>query len=261
MRLWYNGCMTTPFPGMDPWLERPGLWIEVHTGLISAIQRALTPLVRPRYRVAVERRVYLAVLPPQLLGVPDLSLIDSGDPRPVAVTAGRPAAVPLLVRLPQPEEVVERYLTIREVGTGEVVTVIELLSPTNKLPAVGREQYERKRLDILAGRANLVEIDLLRDGEPMPMQTPVRSDYRIVVSRAEYRPNADAWLVSVREPLPAVPVPLRPEDPEPLLPLNDVLHSLYDEAGYDLAIDYTAEPEPPLSPADAAWAGALLDRR
>lgn len=244
---------------MDPYLERPGLWIEVHTGLISAIQRALTPLVRPRYRVAIERRVYLAVLPPALLGIPDVSILDSHAPYALA---GRPAAAghPLLVQLPQPEEVIERYLTIQETATAEVVTFIELLSPTNKVAPAGREQYERKRQEILTSRTNLVEIDLLRIGEPLPMQAAASSDYRVIVSRADYRPNTDAYLFSVRDPLPDVPIPLRPNDPEPLLPLNDALHTLYDEAGFDLAIDYTAPPEPPLSPVDAEWAKMLLNR-
>lgn len=258
--------MSTPFPGMDPYLERPGLWSEVHTGLISAIQRYLTPVLRPRYRIAVERHTYLAVLPPHLLGRPDMSLVQTSDfPRyrssMVATATADVAISPQIVQLPMPEEIIERYLAILDVVTAKVITVIELLSPTNKLSRSAREQYERKRLDILSSRTNLMEIDLLRDGEPMEFLRPGRneqSDYRIIVSRAEERPNADAYLFTVRDQIPDVPMPLRPKETEPLLPLNQILHMLYDEAGYDLAIDYSQAPEPPLSSEMATWAKILF---
>jgi len=251
---------------MDPYLERPGLWTEVHTGLISAIQRYLTPVLRPRYRIAVERHTYLAVLPPHLLGRPDISLVQASDvPRfrsSMAATAMANAAIsPQVVQLPMPEEVIERYLVILDVVTAEVITVMELLSPTNKLSKSAREQYERKRLDILSSRTNLVEIDLLGDGEPIEFLGPGRgeqSDYRIIVSRAEERPNADAYLFTVRDRIPDVPMPLRPKETEPLLPLNQVLHTLYDEAGYDLAVDYSQAPEPPLSSEADTWAKTLF---
>lgn len=254
--------MPTPFPGMDPYLERPGLWGEVHTGLISALQRFLTPLLRPHYRVAVERRTYLALLPPELAGIPDMSLAlsDTGVTGPgVAVTAA--GTMPRIVQLPVPEEVVERYLAVKDLGTGEVVTVVELLSPANKLTGEGRKQYEEKRLKVLASLTNLVEIDLLRAGQPMTIMGDGdigQSHYRIIVSRAEYRPNADAYLFSVREPIPDFPLPLRPHEDEPLVLLNQVLHTLYDEAGYDLAVDYTQPPIPPLREEDAVWARELV---
>ncbi len=46
--------MPTPFPGMDPYLERRGLWEEVHTGLIAAMQQLLNPLLQPRYRAGFD---------------------------------------------------------------------------------------------------------------------------------------------------------------------------------------------------------------
>lgn len=254
--------MPTPFPGMDPYLERPGLWSEVHTGLIAALQRFLTPLLRPRYRVAVERRTYIALLPPELAGIPDMSVAlsdtESTSPGRSVTALG---TMPRIVQLPMPEEVVERYLAVKDVGTGEVVTVIELLSPTNKLTGEGRKQYEEKRLKVLASLTNLVEVDLLRAGQPMTIigdGDTIQSDYRIIVSRAEYRPNADAYLFSVREPIPDFPLPLRPHEDEPLVLLNQVLHTLYDEAGYDMAVDYSEPPVPPLQDEDAEWARELI---
>jgi hypothetical protein len=237
--------MPTPFPGMDPYLEQRGVWEQVHTGLIVGIQRFLTPLLRPRYHVAIELRTYLSVLPPddQLVGIPDA---------PPSATAGV-AATPEAGILPLPAEVRERFLEIRTVDTREVVTVIEILSPSNKLSQEGRAQYERKRLQVLASPTNLVEIDLLRTGAPFAMQAPRQTDYRIVVSRSAQRPRADLYLFNVRQPIPDFPIPLRPGESEPVLPLNKLLHTFYDEGGYDLVLDYSQPPDPPLSADDVEW--------
>ena len=257
--------MPTPFPGMDPYLERPGFWEEVHTRLIVAIADNLSPAVMPRYRVGVERRTYLTVTESAKelsVGKPDVLVIQSRGNGGLALTPS-PIAVapPQVADLPMPEEVIERYLTVREVASNKVITVIEILSPSNKLPGVGRDQYERKRLQVLGSQTNLVEIDLLRVGEPLPMWVRggnVASDYRIVISRSPQRPRADVYLFGVREPIPNFPIPLRPGENEPVLPLNQILHALYNRAGYDLAIDYSQPAEPPLSEEITAWAENLL---
>ncbi len=256
--------MPTPFPGMDPYLERRGLWEEVHPALIIELQQLLTPLVRPRYRVAVERRTYLALLTPDdLVGRPDVLVVDTGREPAGMMTAATTLAGtnPLVAELPMPEEVVERYLELRDVVTGEIITVIELLSRTNKLDYRGRRDYEEKRFKVLGSRTHLVEIDLIRAGEPMAMRVQGdghRSDYRIVVSRTYHRPRADVYVFGLRQPIPAFPVPLRRGEDEPVVDLNALLHELYDRAGYDLAIDYRQEADPPLEGDDAVWADALL---
>ena len=141
--------------------------------------------------------------------------------------------------------------------TGDIITVIELLSHSNKSSRQGREQYEHKRLAVLASLTNLVEIDLLRAGDPMPMRLAgngTLGDYRLVVSRSRHRPRADVYLFGVHTPIPDIPIPLRPGEAEPVLVLNQVLHDLYDRAGYDLAVDYSQPPIPPLAGEDAQWA-------
>lgn len=255
--------MPTPFPGMDPYLERRGLWEEVHPALIIELQQLLTPLVRPRYRVAVERRAYLALLAPdELVGRPDVSLAGTQqEPATTMVSTAPAASSPLIADLPMPEEVVERYLELRDVVTGEVITVIEILSRTNKLNHDGRRAYEEKRFKVLGSRTHLVEIDLLRAGEPMAMRVQGdghRGDYRILVSRAYHRPRADVYVLGLCQPIPAFPVPLRRGETDVVVDLNTLLHELYDRAGYDLAIDYRLEADPPLEGDDAAWADALL---
>jgi hypothetical protein len=248
---------------MDPYLERPGLWEEVHAGLIVEIQQFLNPLIRPRYRVAIERRTFLTISTPDtFVGKPDVLITSSPEQMLGAAPVAAVASVrPRVVELPMPVEVIERYLEIRDVETNNVVTVIEILSPSNKSSHTGRRQYERKRFSVLGSMTHLIEIDLLRAGKPFPFHTSAgdtHSDYRIVVSRAQQRPHADAYLFSVRNPVPDVPIPLQPGEAEPGLPLNQVLHELYDRAGYDLAVNYQQPPQPPLSEQDARWMAQLL---
>ena len=258
--------MPTPFPGMDPYLERASMWEEVHTRLIVAIADALGPQVRPQYRVGVEQRTYLAVLTPdeyELVGKPDvLVAIPRRQEQRVEATATAVGIAPRVAQLPMPEEIVERYLVVRDVVTGEVITVIELLSPTNKLTRDGRRRYTQKRLQVLGSATHLIEIDLLRAGEPLPLRMQgdeTKSDYRIIVSRAPDRPQAVVYLFTIRDPIPDIPIPLQPGDTEPVVALNRLVHDVYDRAGYDLTLDYQQPPPPPqMSPQDLQWIRQLL---
>lgn len=258
--------MPTPFPGMDPYLEQAGLWQEVHTRLIVAIADALGPMVRPHYRVAVEQRSYLAmVASDETAIVPDVLAADREAQGHAGLTPSLRSESSVesgvfIAELPMPEERIERYLEVRSVETHEAVTSIELLSPTNKLPGAGRRLYEKKRLNVLSSMTHLIEVDLLRTGSPMPMRTVGAPpfDYSIVVSRARQRPKAEVRLFRLRQPIPPFPVPLRDTEAEPVLELNGLVHDLYDRAGYDMVIDYQAQPMPPLSQADAVWAETLL---
>ncbi len=257
--------MGTPFPGMDPYLERRGLWEEVHSGLILAMQAALNPQVAPRYRAAIEQRTYLAVSHPDgFAGKPDVLIVGTPDPNAgfgyEAMGVQTASNGTLVAELPVPEEITERYLEIREVDTDRVITVIELLSPSNKLSREGRDEYERKRLRVLASLTHLVEIDLLRAGIPPEFrlrQQAASSDYRITVSRSEKRPYAALKLFGVRQPIPDIPIPLRRSEAEPVLPLNQLLHDLYNRARYDLVIHYDRPADPPLNEVDAAWARTI----
>jgi hypothetical protein len=147
---------------------------------------------------------------------------------------------------------------VYEVTTQEVVTVLEILSLANKLTHEGREAYEAKRTIVLGSKTNLVEIDLLRAGRPLLPFQAGQSDYLILISPDPTSPRAMAYTLRVRDPLPTIPIPLQPGDSEPTLPLNQLLHDLYDRARYDLAIDYSQPPVPPLPDDDAAWARQLL---
>jgi hypothetical protein len=233
------------------------MWQDVHNRLIAAIADAVTPLVAPRYYVALERRTYL--LKPDdivFIGRPDIAIA-------ARETLAAPAMAPafngvLDVEVPMNDELGEDYLEIHEVRTGKLVTLIEVLSPTNKLDKDGREQYETKRAQVLSTRTNLLEIDLLRAGTPMAVVgRAARSDYRVLISRGYERPRARLYFFGLRQPIPQFPLPLLPGETEPLVDLNTILHALYTRARYDLRVDYSQPPVPPLSPDDTAWAATL----
>lgn len=251
--------MSSPFPGMDPYLEHPSLWPDIHNSLISAIRDELSPQVAPNYYVGLERRAYL-FKPDDIVfvGRPDVSIVQPrrqpAIPEMAALVVAEPPAI-YEVDLPMAEEVSESFLEIRDVKTGRLITLMELLSPVNKVSDEGREQYIRKRADVLRTWTSLVEIDLLRAGRPMPVVgAEVTSGYRILISPGWRRPHARLHAFSLRQPIPEITIPLQKGEDEPTLALNDVLHSLYNRARFDLRLDYTQPPVPPLTDEDAAWA-------
>lgn len=253
--------MPSPFPGLDPYLENPELWPEVHHRLITAIAIAIAPPVRPKYRVAIEKRIYLSeVEDNDLVGIPDVTVFSKPS------TANQSASIltlpsryePIAVTVPISEETREGYLEIREVGTSRVITVIEILSPKNKRAGGGREAYESKRQQVLASPSNLVEIDLLRGGTPMPIRGGTQSDYRILISRGDRRPRSELYAFTVRDEIPPFPLPLQSGDVQVQVELQPLLSQVYDQAGFDLAVDYTQSAIPPLKGEDAVWADALL---
>lgn len=248
--------MPTPFPGMDPYLEHPALWHDVHLGMIASIRDALAPVLRPRYRVLVEERTYrVRTQELDLAGIPDVLAVRINEP----AVAYRVPGQAQTVQVPTSETVKERYLVVSEVHSGEVVTVIELLSPTNKRPGKGRRHYVTKRTAVLDSMTHLVEIDLLRAYEPMLVYgNGHHSHYRILVSRSHLRPQAELYGFDVQEPIPTFLLPLRHGDEEPLVTVGQLLHDLYDRAGYDLSIDYRRQPAPPFVGDDAVWVEELL---
>lgn len=253
--------MSTPFPGMDPYLERADLWPDVHNSLVASIRDVLAPAVRPRYYVALEERAYVDEGPELVLvGRPDAAVVGRRETAGAgAVPATNGAAAVLEVEVPVAERIRETYLEVREVRGGEVVTVLEILSPSNKRAGDGRRDDLRKRTAMLAGLTSLVEIDLLRGGERMPIVGGwPPCDYGILISRSWRRPRAHLLSFTVRAPIPAFPVPLREGEDEPTVDLGELLPRLYDRASYDLRIDYRRDPEPSLREDDAAWAGELI---
>lgn len=261
--------MPSPFPGMDPYLENPELWPDVHSTLINEIRNALNPRLRPRYVARVEMRVYVSDEDDPARDawrVPD-ARIDRTTKRKSPKTTKRvktlaiaePLTIPFLVE----DEIQEAFLEIREVESKETVTFIEVLSPSNKIRgSAGRDSFLTKRRQILASKVHWVEIDFLRDGVPsLDRLAIVSSDYRIVVSRGENYRRARFWPVSVRQKLPIIAIPLCGNDPDVPLDLGAVLRIAYENAAYDASTDYRCDPVPPLPREDATWAAKLLRKQ
>lgn len=251
--------MSSPFPGMNPYLERQAVWDSFHPNFIAVAHFQLSVQVRPKYFVRTESRLYIHEPPAdrRFVGSSDLDIrLPTGRSGP---TSGVPAAViaPAYVTIPEPVEVQRvGYLSIRAREGDEVVTVVELLSRSNKYTGPDRDQYLTKRRELLRSPAHLVEIDLLRGGPRMPPDDLPTCDYCAVVSRVAERPRAGVWPWRLREPLPEIPIPLRDGDPDAKLNLKAVIDQVYDLGGYDSIYDHPTEPR--LAPADAAWASQFI---
>ena len=153
-----------------------------------------------------------------------------------------------------------RSLDILDRHSRQVVTVIELLSPTNKNPGADRDQYLGKRGQLLHSPVHFVEIDLLRGGPRMPVEGVPPCAYLVMVSRTPQRPETDLWPIQLREKLPVIPLPLKQPDPDASIDLQSLVHRVYDAAGFQNYI-YDAAPEPALKPEDAAWAKQFIPVR
>jgi len=254
--------MPSPFPGMNPYLEQPGVWSDFHSGFIGRLQEQLADQLLPRYLVLAEEQVFLHELDQpkaRLVKRPDISIVTPTTDLGLGPSTTATIEAPSTIELEEfHDEQTETHLEIIDRIHRRVVTVIEVLSPTNKTPGPDRNQYLHKRRTFTHGGVNFVEIDLLRGGaraiEPL---SPC--DYLISVVRAPTWNRIGTWPLSLRDPLPTIPVPLKPGENDATLNLKLALDQRYDRIGYAHFI-YNLEPEPPLSPEDAAWAMSLILR-
>ena len=221
--------MPSPFPGMDPYLEQEAVWHDFHASFMPFARGILSAQVRPHFIVKIEPM------------------------QPASATI----QAPWRVRLPAVDTLHLSYLEIRDRQNMRVVTVIELLSPSNKQPGPDREQYVAKRAQLLQSSVHFVELDLLRGGPRMPMENLPPCDYYALVSRADQRPHGDVWPIHLRDRLPVVPIPLTAPHGDARLDLKQVLDGVYDAAGYEDYV-YEGEPRPPLKDDDALWARTFL---
>ncbi len=254
-----------PFPGMNPYMERPELWHGIHQWVIAELARTLGSQLRPDYLVRIEQRVYVSEEPDtsgrRPSRIPDITVLDPGwaTERTVALeTEPRQTEDAITVELPALELQRENYLEIIRVRNRKVVAVLELLSPTNKSNK-GRQEYLSKRAEVQYSLSHLVEIDLLRSGPPMPVVGDVPGgDYRILISNARLAPDASLYVFSMRQPIPTFVMPLAQGSEGIAIDLKPTLDEVYILGSYDRDIDYQQDPEPPLSDADCVWLDQLL---
>jgi hypothetical protein len=258
--------MPSPFPGMDPYLEKPTRWSGVHLELISGIRATLNGQLSARYYAEVQERVYVYSEDgaDENDWVPDIyvSLQAAGGPSAITSAEGHRGedAEPLALETFVDEEVREPFLEILDAENHQVVTVIEVLSPANKVTrSDGLESFRAKRRSIMKSRSHWVEIDLLRRGVSLALRKRIRRhEYMVHVSPSDRRPIGLVWPIPLSQRLPVIPIPLRPGDDDSPLDLQAVLNAAYDRARYGRVIDYTQEPVPPLSKQWKEWSDRLL---
>jgi hypothetical protein len=266
--------MKSPFPGMDPYIEACGLWEDFHDDLIHAIKQNIAPRLPDGYLARTGVRSYIVLMETEgkdeNRAKPDITITQPARPKKprkrngVVAVAEPDAADSILLRAFIAEEFKETFVEIYAQREERVlVTCIEVLSPSNKRPNTeGWEQYERKRQAMLLGRANFIEIDLLRGGHKMPMFDPwPDTPYTLLVCRRKKAPNCRVWLAHYRRPLPVIPVPLLAPDADLSLDLNPLLANIYSVNRYDEEIDYTRPLTPSLSDEDTGWIRDVLKDR
>ncbi len=263
--------MKSPFPGMDPYLELH--WRDVHARLVIYIADHLQEqLGGGKLRARVEERLVVEASDTVIHAINPVARVfesvrsdkDRISFQSGAVAVAEPPGVPKLI-IPIPdEEQTETSIEIIDRSTGDrLITVIELLSPTNKLGKEARQAYALKRHEVRSAGVNLVEIDLTRTGTRQLSVWPIprshRTTFQACVTRAYGVPRQqyEVYAMPLREPLPTIDVPLRPVDKDVTIDLQSLLAKAYRNGAYD-DLDYTRPPVPPLSRTDAAWAAQLL---
>jgi len=260
--------MPSPFPGMDPYIESCGLWDDFHGNLIGDIQRQLAERVPDRYVVRGGERSYIVlepkdVEPEERRAQADVAVLLSRE-SVSSLAANSTAVLEAVTSEPPPVELValiesefrESFIDIYATAPDrKLVTTIEVLSLSNKrYGSHGWDLYVRKRQAHLSGGANLVEIDLLRGGRRMPMADEwPDSPYYMLVSRKPRTVRCTVWPAHFVRPLPVIPVPLEPPDPDVSLNIQPLIEQIYERSRYARDIDYHKPCRPRFSPAESAW--------
>ncbi|RLT45297.1 MAG: DUF4058 family protein [Chloroflexi bacterium] len=257
--------MPSPFPGMDPYLENSTTWPDLHQRLIAYSAEALQPQLRPKYIARIGERVALSSF--RRAYIPDVLLIRSApSPYGAALAGGLLVAdEPTMITMLEEERRVP-FLEIIHHPNGEVVTLIEVLSPANKT-GEDRQKYLRKQDDIRNSQVNLVEIDLLGEGQPTTiarlgsLHEPAEWRYIVSVCRNQSSTQIEAYPIPLRQRLPRCRIPLLPEDEDVVLDLPTVFTRCYDIGGYDLLVDYSQPPPVTLDSTDKEWMETLLHEK
>ncbi len=257
--------MPSPFPGMDPFLETPAIFPDFHDGFVAAMREALQPQLPQPYYAALGRRAWVEISE-RFIG-PDVSVMrgDSSHDRSQSMVAVAQSSVtqPIVIHVPHDERI-ETFIEICE-GRGSerrVVTVIEVLSPSNKTAGEqGRSLYLRKQQELLQSRTHLLEIDLLRSGlhtTAVPQDRLERKvtgyDYHVCVHRFDEFEDFYVYPIRLTHSLPSVVVPLLPGDGDVPLDLQAVFNRTYDAGPYSREIDYQRDAiEPAVAERDLAF--------
>ncbi len=260
--------MPSPFPGMDPWLERSALFPDLHNTYIGYLREAMAAVLPRPYYTALGTRLYVEDSNRHV--EPDVDIFSPTKPRKrnsiesgaVLVSKARP-----LVFRTLSDPVREWTLEIRHSDSGDrLVTSVEVLSLSNKRRgAEGRRKYLKKRKELREGRVNIVEIDLLRAGEPTTLAPIARAEsragpfeYHVCVKRSYRSQSTEVYPVPLSERLPLIAIPLLKGDADATVDLQPVFDRSYEVAKFADRIDHAKPAQPPLTPEQQAWAEGVL---
>lgn len=260
--------MTSPFPGLDPFIELQE-WEDFHTKFLTLACDRLSEQLPEGYVARVERRSYLDVEadiesldagPRTRISRPDVAIVEEW---PAGAKVGQTSAAvvePIVRRLAEPIERREAYLEIREAQTRIVVTALELLSPANKRARTeGSRLYAEKRRAVLSSRTNFVEIDLLRGGQRLlGVQDDPRGDYYVMISREDQRPDVEIVSWNIPDRLPTISVPVRTGLVELTLDLQWLHTEIYERSRYRSSLDYGQPLRPALPEGLQDWYASIV---
>jgi hypothetical protein len=221
--------MPSPFPGMDPYLESETLWPVFQHQLVLCLYQILLPGLVDRYRARVGQRHYCT----------EQALFTS------------------VVR----EEHVEEYIEIRQRTDGKLITLLDVVSPTNKISTAGRSTYLDKRREGKHASANLIEIDLVLQGQPTLEYSRdglPEWDYAVTVTRSAKPEQYEIYTATLQKRLPRFRLPLAADDRETVLDLQTAVARCYDQGGFAAKIDYSRDPMTTLTPEDKQWINEIL---
>jgi hypothetical protein len=255
--------MPNPFPGVNPYVEASGRWPGFHNAMITYAGELLNSILPANYAALIEERVELvdAHSGPSRMRQPDVGIVRQAD-SPVIVGALAAAVLtdiePEHFLLPYYEETIEAFIEIVALPEQELITSIEILSPSNKDPT-GHSEYQTKRARMLRQKVHLVEIDMLLQGRRLQVNKPLPvADYYAFISRGNNRPHCEVYPWSIRRPLPRLPIPLRPPDGDVFLDLGEVFSMAYDRLRYAQTLSFGKALPAELQPADREWAEAII---
>ncbi|WP_395092805.1 DUF4058 family protein [Armatimonas sp.] len=257
--------MPSPFPGMDPYLESPEFFHDVHILLIAQLTEILNTHLPEGFSARMEERVYVGSDEPF---DPDVAVLRLSSAPNVPTASGsvavatRPTSLPRRIPLAVWEERLQHIEIVTARGRRRVVTAIEVLSPVNKR-GKGREQYLEKQRALLQSPVHLIEIDLLRGGQHSVavdatlLHEETDWDYLVCLHRAGAG-VVECWDIRLPEMFPEIPIPLTTELPDFRIDLQAAFDTLYDKGPFRREVDYTAAPIPRLKGETATWAEQLL---
>jgi predicted transcriptional regulator len=214
---------------MDPYLEDDGLWPVFHHQLVMCLYQILLPGLVDRYRARVSQRHY----------VTEQALFTS------------------VIREEHHEDLIE----IRQRNDGRLVTLVDVVSPANKTTAAGRSAYLDKRREGKNAHANLVELDLVLQGQPTLEYSRDGLpdwDYAVTVTRSTQPERYEIYTATLQKRLPRFRLPLAADDRDTVLDLHTAFTRCYDQGGFAAKIDYRRDPNTALNSEDRQWLNEVL---